>query len=165
MKLPPHTQVNTIASPLGRIRLAAIGQHLAGAWFEEGQVDCPDLSGYQQAPTHPILQQTEQQLAEYFDGRRVVFDLPLDLSTGTAFQQAVWQALLGIAYGRTCSYKAVSLAIGRPNAMRAVGAAVGRNPVSVIVPCHRVIGANGALTGYSGGMERKVALLKLESTH
>jgi methylated-DNA-[protein]-cysteine S-methyltransferase len=88
--------------------------------------------------------------------------LPLDLSTGTAFQESVWQALLTIPRGQTCSYKELSLHIGKPTAMRAVGGAVGRNPFSIIVPCHRVLGAHGALTGYAGGLARKSALLQLE---
>jgi methylated-DNA-[protein]-cysteine S-methyltransferase len=109
-----------------------------------------------------VLRETEQQLADYFAGRRRQFDLPLDLSHGTAFQQSVWQALLAIAPGRTTSYGALALAVGKPAAVRAVGAAVGRNPISVIVPCHRVLGADGSLTGYAGGLERKRALLELE---
>jgi methylated-DNA-[protein]-cysteine S-methyltransferase len=109
-----------------------------------------------------VLQQAAEQLAQYFAGQRSTFDLPLDLSNGTAFQQAVWQALLDIAPGQTCSYKTLSAAVGRPAAMRAVGGAVGRNPLSIIVPCHRVVGAHGALTGYAGGLARKTALLQLE---
>ncbi|HAL40009.1 MAG TPA: cysteine methyltransferase, partial [Polaromonas sp.] len=99
---------------------------------------------------------------EYFAGQRNRFEVPLDLACGTAFQQSVWQALLAIPYGRTASYGEVSRRIGKPTAVRAVGAAVGRNPVSIIVPCHRVMGANGSLTGYAGGLDRKTALLKLE---
>ena len=89
--------------------------------------------------------------------------MPLDLSGGTAFQQAVWQALLTIATGSTTSYGSISKSIGNAAAVRAVGAAVGRNPISIIVPCHRVLGADGALTGYAGGLDRKIALLRLES--
>ncbi len=111
---------------------------------------------------HPVLKKTSQQLAEYFAGRRKHFDVPLDLACGTAFQQLVWQALLAIPPGSTESYGEVSRRIGKPLAMRAVGAAVGRNPVSIIVPCHRVMGSDGSLTGYGGGLHRKVALLKLE---
>lgn len=161
MKLPNHTQYTHTTSPLGAITLAAAGQKLVGVWFED-QAHVPDLSRYGQAPSHPLLQQTAGELAEYFAGQRTRFDLPLDLSTGTVFQQAVWQALLSIAHGQTCSYKALSAAIGHPAAMRAVGGAVGRNPLSIIVPCHRVVGANGALTGYAGGLARKTALLHLE---
>jgi len=161
MKLPNHTEYTHTTSPLGTITLAAAGQKLVGVWFDD-QAHVPDLSRYGQAPSHPVLQQAAAQLAEYFAGQRTRFDLPLDLSTGTVFQQAVWQALLTIAHGQTCSYKALSAAIGHPAAMRAVGGAVGRNPLSIILPCHRVVGANGALTGYAGGLARKTALLHLE---
>lgn len=161
MKLPNHTEYTHTPSPLGPIILAAAGQKLVGVWFED-QAHLPDLSRYNQAPSHPVLQQAAGQLAEYFAGQRTGFDLPLDLSTGTAFQQTVWQALLAIARGQTCSYKALSATVGRPTAMRAVGGAVGRNPLSILVPCHRVVGANGALTGYAGGLARKTTLLHLE---
>jgi methylated-DNA-[protein]-cysteine S-methyltransferase len=114
------------------------------------------------APDHPVLQQARQQLAEYFAGQRRHFELPLDLSGGTAFQQAVWQALLAVAPGGTVSYGEISQRIGKPGAVRAVGAAIGRNPVSIVVPCHRVLGADGSLTGYAGGLARKTALLRLE---
>lgn len=113
-------------------------------------------------PEQPVLKQVSQQLAEYFAGQRSRFEVPLDLACGTAFQQSVWQALLAIPYGGTASYGEVSRRIGKPTAVRAVGAAVGRNPVSIIVPCHRVMGTDGSLTGYAGGLHRKIALLKLE---
>ncbi|VWX61979.1 Methylated-DNA--protein-cysteine methyltransferase [Burkholderiales bacterium 8X] len=150
-----------IASPLGSLTLAATDQGLAGAWFEQ-QRHWPDTTGWLVADEHPVLRQAEAQLAEYFAGERQHFDLPLDLSHGTLFQQAVWQALLAIPIGKTLSYGALSAGVGSPAAVRAVGAAVGRNPISVIVPCHRVIGAKGALTGYAGGLDRKTALLSLE---
>lgn len=113
-------------------------------------------------PDHPVLQKVSRQLTEYFAGQRTQFDVPLDLTYGTAFQQSVWQALLAIPQGGTASYGEVSARIGKPAAVRAVGAAVGRNPVSIIVPCHRVMGADGSLTGYAGGLDRKTALLRLE---
>jgi methylated-DNA-[protein]-cysteine S-methyltransferase len=109
-----------------------------------------------------LLCQAAQQLDQYFAGQRQHFDLPLLLSTGTKFQNAVWQALCEIGYGTTQSYGIVSQRVHRPTAVRAVGAAIGRNPLSIIVPCHRVIGANGQLTGYAGGLPRKTALLQLE---
>ena len=161
MKLPAHTEYTHTTSPLGRISLAATGANLVGVWFE-GQAHLPDLTRFKQTPNHPVLQLAAVQLAQYFAGQRSHFDLPLDLSTGTAFQQTVWQELLTITRGQTCSYKALSALIGKPAAVRAVGGAVGRNPLSIIVPCHRVVGANGALTGYAGGLERKTALLHLE---
>ncbi len=114
------------------------------------------------APDHPLLRQASGQLNDYFSGRRRHFELPLDLSSGTVFQQAVWQALRDIAQGGTVSYTDIAQRLGKPGAVRAVGAAIGRNPVSIIVPCHRVMGSNGSLTGYAGGLERKSALLRLE---
>jgi methylated-DNA-[protein]-cysteine S-methyltransferase len=106
--------------------------------------------------------QARQQAQEYLRGERSGFDLPLDLSAGTAFQQSVWQALLRIPRGKTTSYGSLARTIGNVQAVRAVGAAVGRNPLSVAVPCHRVLGSDGGLTGYAGGLERKTALLRLE---
>ncbi len=161
MKLPIHTEITHISSPLGRMFVATADGKLVGAWFE-AQAHLPDLQGYRHTPKHPVLQNAAEQLAQYFAGQRLGFDLPLDLTTGTTFQQSVWQALLVIPRGQTCSYKSLSLLIGKPAAMRAVGGAVGRNPLSIIVPCHRVIGAHGALTGYAGGLARKTALLQLE---
>jgi len=112
--------------------------------------------------TAALLKQAQQQLNDYFAGRRRSFDLPLRLDTGTPFQNAVWQALTAIAYGTTCSYAALAQRLQRPSAVRAVAAAVGRNPLSILVPCHRVIGSRGQLTGYAGGLTRKRALLHLE---
>ncbi|MDM0011765.1 methylated-DNA--[protein]-cysteine S-methyltransferase [Variovorax sp. J22P168] len=151
----------TIDSPLGPLLLAATDRGLAGAWFER-QRHWPDTTGWSNDDAHPVLRQAAAQLGDYFAGRRAHFDLPLDLAHGTAFQQSVWQALLAIPRGQTTSYGALSAGVGKPAAVRAVGAAVGRNPISVIVPCHRVLGANGSLTGYAGGLERKSALLALE---
>ena len=153
-------------SPLGPITLAATAKGLAGLWFMEGQRHLPpELTGHTLWPSdteQPVLKQVSQQLAEYFAGQRNRFEVPLDLACGTAFQQSVWQALLAIPYGGTASYGEVSRRIGKPTAVRAVGAAVGRNPVSIILPCHRVMGTDGSLTGYAGGLHRKIALLKLE---
>ena len=109
------------------------------------------------------MAQASAQLSDYLAGRRRQFELPLSFTGGSAFEQAVWLALQGIPRGGTCSYSALAAAIGRPKAARAVGAAVGRNPLGIIVPCHRVLGTGGALTGYAGGLARKVALLQLES--
>ncbi len=149
------------ASPLGPMLLAASDRGLAGIWFE-GQRHGPQAPAWPDAPEHPVLQQAVRQLQEYFAGSRSRFDLPLDLTHGTPFQQGVWQALLAIEPGRTTSYAELGRRLGRPQAARAVGAAVGRNPVSIVVPCHRVLGTAGALTGYAGGLERKSALLRLE---
>ena len=156
-------------SPLGPMVVAATARGLAGLWFE-GQRHLPaQLLAESTHPgvwptdaKHPVLKQAMRQLTDYFTGKRTQFDLPLDLTGGTAFQQAVWQALLAIPLGTTASYGQISSRIGKPSAVRAVGAAVGRNPVSIIVPCHRVMGADGSLTGYAGGLDRKTALLALE---
>ena len=153
-----------VPSPLGRIVLATSPAGLAGLWFD-GQQHFPttlDALPLVAASSHPILRDAEAQLSAYFAGERSEFDLPLDLSGGTAFQQSVWQALLAIEAGETASYAEVAARIGNPAAVRAVGAAIGRNPVSIVVPCHRVIGSSGALTGYAGGLARKTALLELE---
>ncbi|MDB5779955.1 MAG: methylated-DNA--protein-cysteine methyltransferase [Polaromonas sp.] len=164
MKFDTSTVQTTVPSPLGTIAIAATDQGLAGLWFAENQRYLPpELTGSWPAEAgHPVLQQARAQLGEYFAGRRSRFDLPLDLRCGTAFQQSVWQALLAIPHGEVTSYGEVSRRIGHPAAVRAVGGAIGRNPVSIIVPCHRVTGTGGALTGYAGGLDRKTALLRLE---
>ena len=118
--------------------------------------------GLERRPGGRVNAQCAAELQEYLDGRRTRFSVPLDLR-GTPFQQQVWQALRSIPYGETRSYMDIARAVGRPMASRAVGGAVGSNPVSIIVPCHRVIGANGTLTGYAGGLDRKRALLSLET--
>lgn len=167
MKFDSTTVQTSQRSPLGKITMAATDKGLAGLWFE-GQKHLPaQLQGgptWPENATHPVLKKACQQLTEYFAGERTVFELPLDLACGTVFQQSVWQALLKIESGSTRSYGEISRQIGKPAAFRAVGAAVGKNPVSVIVPCHRVIGGNGALTGYAGGLDRKTALLQLEKS-
>jgi methylated-DNA-[protein]-cysteine S-methyltransferase len=145
----------TIHCPLGGLRLYAESDELVG-------VDLPDHVGPASAeqPTD-VLVLTAAQLAEYFAGKRRVFDLPLG-PRGSDFQVGVWRALMRIPYGETCSYGDIARSIGRPDASRAVGAANGRNPIPIIVPCHRVIGANGSLTGYGGGLPVKRWLLDHE---
>ena len=166
MKFNTALVQTTVPSPLGPIVIAATDQGLAGLWFAENQRHSPvELTGPAAWPEdagHPVLQQASRQLGDYFAGRRSQFDLPLDLRCGTAFQQSVWQALLDISQGEVTSYGEVSRRIGKPTAVRAVGGAIGRNPISIIVPCHRVTGSSGALTGYAGGLDRKTALLRLE---
>ena len=147
--------------PMGPMLVAATSRGIAGIWFI-GQRHGPDPSRWPEDPQHPLLKKACAQLEEYFAGKRASFDLPLDLQAGTAFQQSVWRALLEIPRGQTTSYGELGRRIGKPEASRAVGAAVGRNPLSVVVPCHRVVGHGGALTGYAGGLERKSALLRLE---
>lgn len=166
MQFPRDTVQSRTATPMGDVRLAASARGLVGLWFD-GQRHLPaQLDGPGAWPAddaHPVLRAAASQIREYLDGTRMRFDLPLDLSGGTPFQQAVWRALLAIPRGSTTSYGAIARALGNPAAVRAVGAAVGRNPVSVAVPCHRVLGSTGGLTGYAGGLHRKTALLRLEA--
>lgn len=150
-----------IDTPLGPLLAARTPQGLAGLWFE-GQRWHPEPIEAPERPDDPLLQDVARQLVDYFAGTRQHFDLPLDLRHGTEFQQAVWRALGTIDAGRTQSYADIARRVGSPQAVRAVGAAVGRNPVSLVVPCHRVLGADGSLTGYAGGLDRKRALLRLE---
>lgn len=161
MKFSPPPVRTLLPSPLGPLTLAAHDRALVGVWFDV-QAHLPDLAQWRFDDHHPVLLLAAQQLREYFARQRRTFDVPLDLSFGTPFQQAVWHSLLAIAPGATSTYGAISQAVGNPRAVRAVGGAVGRNPIGILVPCHRVIGANGALTGYAGGMDRKIALLELE---
>jgi methylated-DNA-[protein]-cysteine S-methyltransferase len=140
--------------------LARTAAGLAGAWFD-AQQHHPGTFDAPVRPDDPLLRRAADQLRHYFDDAVSVFELALD-PMGTPFQRTVWAALREIPSGRTCTYGEVARAIGAPAAVRAVGAAIGRNPISLIVPCHRVVGSNGALTGYAGGVERKRALLALE---
>jgi methylated-DNA-[protein]-cysteine S-methyltransferase len=149
-------------SPLGKLLLAASERGLAGVYFEEHK-HFKGMAGWLRDDQYPVLQQTQQQLAAYFAGDRREFDLPLDMSQGTVFQQSVWRALRTLAFGSTASYLSIAQSIGNPGAVRAVGAANGRNPISIVVPCHRVIASSGALTGYAGGLSNKTALLALEA--
>ena len=162
MKFDPSIVKTTFQSTLGSMTVAATDKGLAGVWFNDQQ-HRPDYAQWPEQPQHPVLKQAVQQLKQYLAGKRSSFDLPLDLQGGTAFQQSVWQALLAIPAGSTTSYGVIGTRIGRPKAVRAVGAAVGRNPIGIIVPCHRVLGADGSLTGYAGGLQRKQALLNLET--
>ncbi|MDO8767956.1 MAG: methylated-DNA--[protein]-cysteine S-methyltransferase [Burkholderiaceae bacterium] len=164
MKFDTSLVYGTCSSPQGTLCLAATNRGLAGIWFE-GQRHAPDRTGWTQLPdirVHALLQAASEQLQAYFSGKLRQFDLPFDLRGGTDFQQTVWQALQRIPYGETTSYGALSQSIGKPLAVRAVGTAIGRNPISILVPCHRVLGADGSLTGYAGGLDRKMALLTLE---
>lgn len=155
----PYTAQCRIDSPLGEILLARTERGLAGLWFE-GQKDHPGTLNAPHADD-ALLRQTERELAEYWRGQRREFTVALDL-LGTVFQRDVWRALLQVPLGITLTYRRIAEQVGSVAATRAVGAAVGRNPISIIVPCHRIIGSSGSLTGYAGGLERKVALLRLE---
>jgi len=151
----------TIPSPLGDMLLAADGDALAGVYFS-GQKYLPSIAPeWREDASVPVLRAARQQLGEYFAGARTQFDLPL-AAPGTAFQRTVWRAIATIPCGATATYTEIAARAGRPGSARAAGAATGRNPWSIVVPCHRVIGAGGALTGYAGGLDRKRALLALE---
>jgi methylated-DNA-[protein]-cysteine S-methyltransferase len=154
------TAQTTINTPLGKLLLARTTKGLAGVWFD-GQKHHPAPLTAMRRPDDELLRRAAEQLHAYFAGEGLGFDVPLDLQ-GTPFQRAVWQALLAIPSGETRSYGEIAAALGSASAVRAVGGAVGRNPVSVIVPCHRVVGSDGSLTGYAGGVDRKRALLELE---
>lgn len=150
-----YKQVNTA---IGRLTVVANERAVVAIhWDGEGPDDEAVAGG-----AHPVLAEATRQLAEYFAGTRTTFDLPLE-PDGTPFQKRVWEALTRIPFGRTASYRDVAVAIGSPNACRAVGAANGRNPIPIVVPCHRVIGASGSLTGFGGGLEVKSFLLSHES--
>jgi methylated-DNA-[protein]-cysteine S-methyltransferase len=140
--------------------LACTERGLAGAWFEGDKHHPPPLDAPRR--TLPVIEQALEELQAYWEDARHCFSLPLD-PQGSEFQLAVWAQLLRIAPGRTRSYGEVAAALGRPQAARAVGSAVGRNPLSIIIPCHRVLGASGALTGYAAGLDRKIALLRHET--
>lgn len=149
-------------TPVGVLTLIASDRGLAAILWQDDSPRRVRLAPRVESADHPLLLQAEQQLQEYFAGTRQRFDLPLDFA-GTEFQRKVWAALVSIPFGETRSYKQIAEQIGHPSAMRAVGAANGRNPVSIIAPCHRVIGANGKLTGFAGGLDIKAFLLSLES--
>ncbi len=168
MKFDPAIVQTRIPSPMGDMVLAATPSGLAGVWFTD-QRHRPEALDFKNVPhawpqqdSHPTLRKAARQLGEFFAGTRKSFELPLDISGGTPFQQSIWRALLQIPYGKTSSYGDIGRQIGNPAAVRAVGSAVGRNPLGLIVPCHRVLGSDGSLTGYAGGLHRKTALLQLE---
>lgn len=154
------THIARIDSPVGKLRLFATSDALAGLWFDDLE-RAPAMTDARDGSRHPVITETRRQLAEFFSGQRRTFDLPLS-GEGTLFQRRVWTTLQEIPFGKTWSYTDLAKRTGRPAAMRAVGAANGRNPISIIVPCHRVIGADGSLTGYGGGLRAKKWLLDHE---
>jgi methylated-DNA-[protein]-cysteine S-methyltransferase len=153
-----------IHSPVGKLKLVASDKGLMAVLWENDKPNRVRLGGLVKRQSHPVLIEAEKQLGEYFEGTRSSFSVPLDMR-GTSFQKNVWEALLSIPFGETRSYRDLAKKLGNPRAARAVGAANGRNPISIIVPCHRVIGSNGRLTGFAGGLETKARLLKLEQGH
>ena len=150
-----------LPSPVGDLLLVAKGAALSDLHIINGKYVPAIGADWRQDAQHPVLQQAAQELGQYFAGQRKVFSLPL-APQGTAFQQTAWQALLQIPFGKTISYGQQAKNMGKPQAVRAVGGANGKNPIAIIIPCHRVLGANGALTGYSGGMDHKMFLLRHE---
>ena len=149
-------------SPLGEIMLASDGEALIGLWFEGQKHFGAGLAGEHMEKPLPVFDQADRWLELYFSGRNPDFTPPL-CPHGTAFQKSVWRRLLSIPYGRTMTYGEIALSLGLPpGSVRAVGGAVGRNPISLMIPCHRVVGTKGNLTGYAGGIERKRRLLELE---
>lgn len=149
-----------VDSPVGRLRLVASGDVLVNVRFEHGRDAVRGAEGLHNASS-PLLERTRRQIDEYFAGTRREFDLPLD-ARGTEFQRRVWERLLHIPYGETTTYGALARELGDPGASRAVGLANGSNPIPIVIPCHRVIGADGSLTGFGGGLPIKAALLELE---
>jgi len=153
-----------VASPVGKLKLVASETGLIAILWDNDNPRRVPLAGLVQADNQNILVETERQLNEYFAGKRAIFSIPLDMR-GTAFQKDVWRALQAIPFGRTLSYGEIARQLGRPTASRAVGAANGRNPISIVVPCHRVIGSSGKLTGFAGGLDAKAHLLDLETSN
>jgi methylated-DNA-[protein]-cysteine S-methyltransferase len=150
-----------IDSPVGKLKLIASDSGLVAILWENDRPHRVRLNDLVADEQHPVLVKTERQLGEYFAGKRKAFSIALDMR-GTRFQKDVWEALLAIPFGETRSYGQLATKLGNPRATRAVGAANGRNPISIIVPCHRVIGSSGKLTGFAGGLETKAHLLSLE---
>lgn len=154
----------TMNSPVGVLTLVADEQGLAAILWENDTPRRVRLAIPEPGHRHPVLVETKRQLQAYFEGTRTAFSLPL-VFTGTPFQKEVWRALATIRYGETRTYAQIARQIGHPRAVRAVGAAIGRNPLSIVAPCHRVVGSDGTLTGFAGGLENKAWLLKFESDH
>ena len=157
------TLYDTLDSPLGGLLLVGYERAITGLYMLPEHNHAPSVGATWRRDGAPFAE-ARRQLRAYFAGELTEFDLPLEPS-GTAFQREVWAALRKIPYGRTVGYAQLAAAVGRPSAARAVGAANGRNPISIVIPCHRVIGAAGALTGFGGGLERKRSLLELEAAH
>jgi len=151
----------TMTTALGPLLLAASSAGLRGVWFDGQRHFAGRASDWVDDAGDPVLRAARAQLGDYLDGALRTFDLPLD-PVGTPFQRAVWRAIAAVPYGATISYAALATAAGATGAARAAGAATGRNPLGIVVPCHRIVGSQGALTGYAGGLPRKRALLALE---
>ena len=150
-----------LSTSLGTMLLASDGEALVGAWFAGQRYEPTVASSWERKPKLPVLVRAGVEISEYMAGARTAFTVALS-PAGTAFQRDVWSAIAAIPYGETAAYRDLASRVGRPASIRAAAAATGRNPLSIIVPCHRVVGADGALTGYAGGLDRKRALLALE---
>jgi len=161
MKTNKNYVYKIMPTVLGKLKLIASDKGLAAILWENDKPDRVRLENPIEDKKHPILLQTERELSEYLAGKRKTFSVKFD-PAGTPFQSKVWEALEKIPFGETCSYAAIAKKIGNVKAVRAVGAAIGRNPISVMVPCHRVIGSSGDLTGFAGGLDTKKFLLALE---
>jgi len=148
------------ASPQGTMILTATAKGLAGVYFK-GQKHFPKQRDWRRDPRNALLMQAKRELAEYFAGKRTHFSVALD-PQGTLFQHSVWKAIAKVRFGQTLTYGELARRAGHPGSARAAGAATGRNPIGIIVPCHRIMGSDGSLTGYAGGLQRKRALLSLE---
>jgi methylated-DNA-[protein]-cysteine S-methyltransferase len=159
---PTTYSSKTMKSRVGLLKLVASDRGLAAILWENDDPKRVRLGPLVEDRNHPVLLEAERQLADYFAAKRETFSLQLDF-VGTDFQKEVWHALATIPFGETRSYAQIATQIGRPKAVRAVGAANGKNPISIVVPCHRVIGSNGELTGFAGGLETKATLLRIES--
>ena len=149
-------------SPHGRMLLVAGGEGLSGVYFDGQKYVAQVALDWRRDGRHAPLRQAKRELAEYFDGERKRFDTAL-APEGTAFQRSVWKAIASVGFGKTITYGELARRAGCPGSARAAGAATGRNPIGIIVPCHRIVGSNGSLTGYAGGLDIKRALLALES--
>jgi methylated-DNA-[protein]-cysteine S-methyltransferase len=160
--MTPITFWSELSTPLQTMVLACSEAGLRGAWFVGQRHFAGPAPDWQRDDQHPLLQAAAVQLTDWYAGRRRGFTLPL-APNGTPFQQSVWAELARIAHGQTRTYGEVAASLGRPSASRAVGAATGRNPLSILIPCHRLVGRDGSLTGYAGGLDRKRALLVFES--
>lgn len=150
-----------VSSPIGELKLIASDRGLAAIQWKKQKASRTPVRAAKEDPHHPVLVETQRQLCEYFAGKRKTFDLKLDF-IGTDFQKSVWAELLRIPFGETRTYGQIAKRLGKANAMRAVGAANGCNPIPIVAPCHRVIGASGSLVGFGGGLETKARLLELE---
>lgn len=150
-----------IKSPVGPLKIVVEDKVLVAILWDNERLNRVRLDPMEEDENDPLILNVEKQLNEYFLNQRTHFDLPMELC-GTLFQQEVWNLLNDIPFGKTCSYKEIAVKMNKPKAVRAVGAAIGRNPISIIVPCHRVVARNGNLTGFAGGLDRKKILLDLE---